>query len=61
MAADRLAVSLECPACLVPILMPTRTVYLPGRAELHFDTAPLREHVAGHREQEDADADPSAT
>ncbi|MFE7099765.1 hypothetical protein [Streptomyces erythrochromogenes] len=51
MATDRLAIRLECPACRIPVPMPARAVYTLGRAELHFDTAPLRKHIANHTDQ----------
>lgn len=61
MAADHLVLTLECPACRAPVSMPTRTVYVAGLAEMHFGTAPVREHLASHQDMGDDDADPSAT
>jgi hypothetical protein len=45
-ATDRLKVTVECPECQRPIELHTRAVQEPGRLELRFDSAPVREHVA---------------
>ncbi|MEW2631800.1 hypothetical protein AB0903_09105 [Streptomyces sp. NPDC048389] len=52
MATGRLKVTVECPECQRPIELATRAVQEPGRLELRFDTAPVREHVAEYHAEE---------